>query len=80
MTEPRPEPEGGQQDPDRPDLLLLLHALRDHLRDVGDEDALPDEVRLRNGALRRALIRYLIFGEPPKTVDGRDPVPPGAVD
>lgn len=58
MTDGPFEPPGGQ-DPDPPNLRLLLRALRDHLHDVSG--AVPEfsEIDLRNGALRRAVIRYL---------------------
>jgi hypothetical protein len=51
------EPEGGQ-DPDPPNLRLLLQELRYHLADLFDH--LPDdaEVTLRNRALLRAVRRY----------------------
>lgn len=76
MSQAPPEPRDGQDDP--PNLILLLKALRAHLSDL-DSLTLDSEEEQRNGALLRALVRYLkAQGE--TTVDGRDPVPDGAVD
>lgn len=55
-VQPRPE---GEQEQDPPNILLLLRALRLHLRDIDEATAFSVEQTDRNGALLRAVARYL---------------------
>lgn len=66
MTTHQPLPLDGTQDPEPPDLRLLLLALGGLLRDLQRTrgEVVPDEHLLRAGALRRAIHRYLDAANP----------------
>jgi hypothetical protein len=65
-TTPPPEPPEGQ-DPEPPDLDLLLHAVRVLLRDVAlrldPDDTGADDLALRARAVRRAVVRAIVNRE-----------------